>query len=116
MSKKPLAQAEIKLAGMTTLKNRRPLPDKPNTYVYDAVFSSGVDDAIGNFRHYVGPDNSEKDDGTYEVVAKVRYKPATEQINSNSINCRLSHSKLDTIRTATNTKTTKSTSSETSYL
>ena len=66
----------ISLRGLTTLKNRRELPNKANTYVYDGLFScadatNDDEDAVGSFRHYMGKKQTLKPDGTYAVYAKV---------------------------------------------
>lgn len=65
---------EIILRGMTTLRNRRQLPEKPLTYVYDGLFSCAEQldkDGVGTFRHFVGKDANVKRDGTYEMYAMV---------------------------------------------
>ena len=71
-----IANGEIILRGMTTLRNRRQLPDKPLTYVYDGLFSCAEQldkDGVGVFRHFVGKDASLKRDGTYEITAMVNF-------------------------------------------
>lgn len=67
---------QITLHGMTTLRNRREQPGKANVYIYDGLFSCAEatgdnDDGVGSFRHYVGKNKRLKQDGTYEVHAKV---------------------------------------------
>ena len=66
----------VALRGMTTLKNRRPLPGKPGHYIYDALFTcakprNSEEDGIGSFRHYIGKDDSLKQDGTYDIFTFV---------------------------------------------
>ena len=54
---------EIILRGMTTLRNRRQLPEKPLTYVYNGLFSCAEQldkDGVGTFRHFVGKDANVK--------------------------------------------------------
>ena len=64
---------EITLHGLTSLENRRPAPGKPKTYIYDAIFpcTELSRDAVGSFRHYVGDDNTKKQDDVYDIRAKV---------------------------------------------
>ena len=66
----------VALQGMTTLKNRCPLPGKPGHYIYDALFTcaeprNSDEDGIGSFCHYIGKDDSLKQDGTYDIFAFV---------------------------------------------
>jgi hypothetical protein len=65
--------AEIALHGLASLENRRAAPGKPNTFIYNAVFKclDTVEDGIGSFWHYVGPDKSKKQEDVYEIRAKV---------------------------------------------
>ncbi|KAF8263445.1 hypothetical protein EI94DRAFT_1788514 [Lactarius quietus] len=69
---------QIFLTGCATLENRRPVPQKPFTFIYDTIFSciqpckDQLDcKGIGSFRHFVGTDTSEKKDGIYEIFAKI---------------------------------------------
>jgi hypothetical protein len=76
MSEKP-SNSRITLHGITMLKNRRPVPEKPNSFIYDGLFSCAElieqnEDGIGSFRHYVGRNTKLKRDGTYDIHAKVR--------------------------------------------
>ena len=69
-----ISNCDIVLRGMTTLRNHRPLPDKPLTYVYDGLFSCAEQldkDGVGVFQHFIGKDASLKRDGTYEITAVV---------------------------------------------
>lgn len=68
----------VDLRGMTTLKNRQPVPDKPGHYIYDGLFSCAElteldEDGIGSFCHYMGNDYELKEDGTYQMHAKVDF-------------------------------------------
>lgn len=65
---------EITLHGLVSLENRHPAPGKPNTYIYDVIFScSGqTTDGIASCRHYIGQDRTKKLDDVYDVRAKVR--------------------------------------------
>lgn len=86
MSSEKLANCRVALHGMATLKNRRSIPGKPYHYIYDALFScadpSLVDeDGIGSFRHFVGRDDSIKQDGTYNVFAKVNNHLLTRRLH-----------------------------------
>jgi hypothetical protein len=87
MSSEKTTNCRIALRGMTTLKNRRLIPGKPYHYIYDALFSCAdpalvQEDGIGSFRHYIGRDDSIKQDGTYETFTKVLlYYPYPRQSN-----------------------------------
>ena len=64
---------EITLHGVLILANRRAVPGKPNSFVFDAIFpcSAETRDCIGSFRHYIGAEQDQKLDDIYEVRAKV---------------------------------------------
>ncbi len=84
-----MTAARIELRGLTTLKNRRVVPDKPNSYIYDALFSCAEandesEDGVGSFRHYVGRDSSRKQDGTYEIEAKILGFHPKRNVNSDA--------------------------------
>jgi hypothetical protein len=74
----------IILHGMTTVKNRRQIPGKPYSYVYDGLFScadppESDEDGVASLRYFVGKDPNMKQDGTYELYAKVGMSiPITE--------------------------------------
>ncbi|KAI9445708.1 hypothetical protein BJY52DRAFT_1194108 [Lactarius psammicola] len=67
----------IVFVGCATLDNKRPIPQKPLSFVYDATFTcsdppTAGEEGVGSFRHYVGsrsPD--EKANGIYDIIAKV---------------------------------------------
>ena len=54
------------------------MPDKPGHYIYDGLFSCAElteldEDGIGSFCHYMGNDYELKEDGTYQMHAKVDF-------------------------------------------
>lgn len=69
MSSESTHPGEITLHGMVSLKNRRPAPGKPNTYIYDATFrcSEQTKDGVVSFHHYIGQDRSRKLDDLYDI-------------------------------------------------
>ncbi|KAH8991910.1 hypothetical protein EDB86DRAFT_3079576 [Lactarius hatsudake] len=72
MSSDNFNPAQILLTGCVTLENRRAVAKKPFSFIYDATFTSlesGVE-GIGCFRHYVGQDTDQKQDGLYDILAK----------------------------------------------
>lgn len=73
MSTNAPATADIELIGFVSLENRRPVTEKPQTFIYDALFNYGdpTQVGIGSFRHFVGHDVHQKKDHCYEIVAKV---------------------------------------------
>ncbi|KAH9017684.1 hypothetical protein EDB85DRAFT_1897523 [Lactarius pseudohatsudake] len=64
----------ISLSGLVSLENRRAVPGKPYTFIFDATFTCAdtAADGIGSFRTYVGRDKTKKQDDTYEIIA---FKP-----------------------------------------
>ncbi|KAF8265977.1 hypothetical protein EI94DRAFT_1702080 [Lactarius quietus] len=85
MSSIPPQQGDIILHGLMSLENHHPLLDKLNTFIYDAIFSctDSDNDGIGSFRHYIGTDKTNKQDGFYKTNARiVGFKPGCN-INSN---------------------------------
>ncbi len=61
---------------MTMLENRRAVPEKPYSFIYDAIFTCAENpavDGIGSFRCFVGRDKTKKQDNLYQICAKVRY-------------------------------------------
>ena len=74
MSGERLSNCDVILHGMTTLRNRHHLTDKPFTYIYNGLFScvEQLDrDGVGLFHHFIGKDASLKQDRTYEISAMV---------------------------------------------
>ena len=74
MSSETLNPAQIILSGCGTLENRRPVPKKSLTFLYDVVFTCAERDqegGVGCLRHYVGRDTSQKEDGLYDFATKV---------------------------------------------
>ncbi|KAF8269201.1 hypothetical protein EI94DRAFT_1904871 [Lactarius quietus] len=69
----PPQQGDVILHGLMSLENRRPLPDKPNTFIYNTIFSCAEsdDNGVGSFRHYIGTDKNKKQDGFYETNARI---------------------------------------------
>ncbi|KAH9025132.1 hypothetical protein EDB84DRAFT_1614023 [Lactarius hengduanensis] len=84
MSKDTLNPARICLSGMTALENRRAVPEKLNTFIYDATFTcaQSVIDGVGSFRHYIGPNTNKKKDDLYELRAKIVAFKSGRNINS----------------------------------
>ena len=68
----PLAR-DVVLHALSSLENRRLLPDKPQSFIYDGIFSYGdpPQDGVGSFHHFVGHDPNRKQDGFYQIEAKV---------------------------------------------
>ncbi len=63
---------QIFLTGLTTLKNRRQIPNEP-TFFYDADIAC-VDPPhyiLGSLRHIVSANSDPKPDGIYNINAKV---------------------------------------------
>ncbi|KAH9015616.1 hypothetical protein EDB84DRAFT_1443384 [Lactarius hengduanensis] len=92
MSKDGLNPGRIELFGMTSLEERRAVPGKGYSCVYDAVFTCADSgrDGVGSFRTYVGRDKNKKKDGVYEIRAKiVAFKPGrnpnSEKYNDHQI-------------------------------
>ncbi|KAH9026337.1 hypothetical protein EDB83DRAFT_2319838 [Lactarius deliciosus] len=92
MSKDGLNPGRIELFGMTSLEERRAVPGKGYSCVYDAIFTCADSgrDGIGSFRTYVGRDKNKKKDGVYEIRAKiVGFKPGrnpnSEKYNDHQI-------------------------------
>lgn len=74
MSSIPLNPAQIILSGCATFENRRSVPSKSLTFLYDVIFACSEQDheeGIGCLRHYVGRDLTKKEDGLYDFAAKV---------------------------------------------
>ncbi|KAH9014307.1 hypothetical protein EDB85DRAFT_2214500, partial [Lactarius pseudohatsudake] len=68
----------ISLSGLVSLENRRAVPGKPYTFIYDAIFSYAdtTVDGIGSFRTYVRRDKTKKQEDTYKVRCKIcAFKP-----------------------------------------
>ncbi|KAH9034909.1 hypothetical protein EDB85DRAFT_1889629 [Lactarius pseudohatsudake] len=68
----------VSLSGLVSLENRRAVPGKPYTFIYDAIFTCAdtTVDGIGSFRTYVGRDKTKKQADTYEVRCKIiAFKP-----------------------------------------
>ena len=65
---------EITLHGLVNLDNRRPVPGKPNSFVFDAIFCclEQTRDGVGSLRHYIGIDKDKKTNDVYDIQAKVR--------------------------------------------
>ena len=66
----------VDLHGMTDLKNQQVLQGKPGHYIYDGLFSCAEltdteEYGISSFQHYLGNDVDLKQDGIYEIHAKV---------------------------------------------
>jgi hypothetical protein len=64
---------EISLHGFASLENRRAAPGKPNTFIFDTVFSCSdqVREGIASCRRYIGQDKTKFLDDVYEIRAKV---------------------------------------------
>ncbi|KAH9014909.1 hypothetical protein EDB85DRAFT_1898982 [Lactarius pseudohatsudake] len=74
MSSDNLNPTQILLTGCATLENRRLVPKKPFSFMYDASFAcveTGLDGVLGCLRHYVGRDTAQKQDGVYDILAKI---------------------------------------------
>ncbi|KAF8264721.1 hypothetical protein EI94DRAFT_1702997 [Lactarius quietus] len=76
MSTTTPSNGRIILHSLTTIKNHRQIPGKPFSYVYDGLFSCADlantdEDGVASFRHYVGRNPNTKQDGMYEVYAKI---------------------------------------------
>ncbi|KAH9032992.1 hypothetical protein EDB85DRAFT_1156842 [Lactarius pseudohatsudake] len=85
MSKDGLNPGRVELCGMASLEERRAVPAKGYSYIYDAIFTcaDSASDGVGSFRTYVGRDKNKKKDGVYEIRAKiVGFKPGRNP-NSN---------------------------------
>ncbi|KAH9011487.1 hypothetical protein EDB84DRAFT_1445138 [Lactarius hengduanensis] len=74
MSSENLNPTQILLTGCATLENRCSVPKKPFSFMYDASFAcveTGLDGILGCLRHYVGRDTAQKQDGVYDILAKI---------------------------------------------
>ena len=72
---------EITLHRLINLDNRQPVPGKPSTFIFDAIFPSDAEtcDCIGSFRYYASAQKDKKVDDVYEIRAKVRAQKPTPQ-------------------------------------
>jgi hypothetical protein len=64
----------VSVDGLASLQNRRQLPGKPNTFIYDVLLACADDerDGVASSRHYIAGDKTEKEDGFYMINSKVR--------------------------------------------
>ncbi|KAF8260010.1 hypothetical protein EI94DRAFT_1706626 [Lactarius quietus] len=80
----PPQQGDVILHSLMSLENHWPLPNKPNTFIYDAIFSctDSDNDGVGSFCHYIGTDKNKKQDGFYETNARIVSFKQGRNINS----------------------------------
>lgn len=113
MTSKP-KNTRVTIHGMAMLKNRRQLPEKANTYVFDGLFScaeatNNDKDGIGSFRHYMGRNKRLKPDGTYDIHANVRISTLillTSQLTINNLTNRSQATiPVETLKARTSQKT-----------
>ncbi|KAH9047958.1 hypothetical protein EDB83DRAFT_2317458 [Lactarius deliciosus] len=78
---------------MASLEDRRAVPGKGYSCIYDAIFTcaDSANNRVGSFRTYVGRDKNKKKDGIYEIRAKIiGFKPGrnpnSEKYNDHQIN------------------------------
>jgi hypothetical protein len=103
---------EILLSGIASLDNRRPVPGKPYSFIYDATFTcADAADGIGSFRCFVGSNASKKQDDLYDLQTKVLLLFHSHNVTHDYDN-RLSASDQDAISTASASETKTSTFSE----
>lgn len=77
MNAETLNPAQLILAGCATVENRRTIPKKPFTFAYDCIFTCADpehDEGLACFRTYVGRDTNQKQDGLYDISAKVHLR------------------------------------------
>lgn len=95
--------ARILLGGMTSLEQRRPVHNKPYSFIYDAVFmcAESGEDGVGSFQCYVGKDKTKKQDDFYEVLVKVSTQLLMRSVHAHFIRS----SDLNQVATTTATVT-----------
>ncbi|KAF8268510.1 hypothetical protein EI94DRAFT_1800326 [Lactarius quietus] len=75
---------DVILHGMVSLENHCPTPGKPNSFIYNTLFSCSDTTAeiVSSFRHYIGQDYTKKLDDVYDICAKIVSFTPGQNVNS----------------------------------